>query len=98
MIKTSDISVTLSTVDDKEKAILDFSSINITKNSTVYLSASNGAIFLVAPSDISSSSFIDWIVSTYNVQDDINAEASRDGDTLILIGNNLNLEIDMGVV
>ena len=88
----------MSNIDDKEKAVLDFSSVNITKNYTIYLSASNGEIFLVAPSDISSSSFIDWIVSTYNVQSDINAEASRDGDTLILIGDNLNLEIDMGVV
>ena len=96
MIKTSDISIALFTVDDKEKAVLDFSSINITKNSTIYLSASNGEVFLIVPSNISNSFFIDWIVSTYNVQDDINAEASRDGDTLILIGDNLNLEIDMG--
>ena len=98
MAQTHRIIQTSSSVDGKEKIELDFSEVSIKQNDTFYLYASNGEVFLIIPSDISNNKLVEWLALVYNVQPDINAEASQEGEVLTLIGNDLNLQIDFGSV
>ena len=97
MIKVADIGITLSTENNNEKAILDFSNITFSQNDTLYLQVSNGILEEIIPSDISITTFIDWVVSIYNILPNTNAIASKDSNHLVFLGENLNLKIDFGV-
>ena len=94
MVKVADIGITLSTENNNEKNILDFSNITFSKNDTLYLQVSNGVLEEIIPSDISIATFIDWVVLMYNMLPDTNATASKDNNNLVFLGDNLNLKID----
>ena len=96
MAITHNIVQSLSTVNGKEKIELDFNGVSISKNDSFYMFASNGEVVINVPSDISNDIFIDWVVLVYNAQPDTDAIASKEDEKLVLLGNNLNLEIDFG--
>ena len=100
MIAVKNISINLSTEDSKSKAVLDFSPIaNIIKGDSVYLSVKDENMYLDAITNTSTTKWIDWIVSTYNMLPNATALLSRDNSNLVILGNNsddLNIELDLG--
>tara|TARA_R100000458_G_C8270387_1_gene245123 strand:+ start:2051 stop:2359 length:309 start_codon:yes stop_codon:yes gene_type:complete len=102
MIAVKNISINLSAEDSKSKAVLDFSPISsIAKGDSIYLSVKNESIYLNAITDTSTTKWIDWIVSTYNMLPNAAALLSRDNSNLVVLGSNsddLNIELDLGEV
>ena len=100
MTNVSNISISLSTINGKQVGTLDFSTLSaIEKGGFISLSASNGLIELESPSNSSLSNWLDWIVTNYNMQENINAVASKDGSSLVLTAtnsDNLNILLDLG--
>ena len=100
MIPVNDISISLSTEDNKSKAILDFTPlIEIHVGDTIFLSIKENDIDLKCEVDTSLSNWLDWIVSSYNLKYSSITTLSRDSSSLIVLGNNLddlNIQLDLG--
>lgn len=100
MIPVNDISISLSTEDNKSKAILDFTPLNeIHEGDTIFLSIKENDIDLKCEVDTSLSNWLDWIVSSYNLKYSSITTLSRDSSSLIVLGNNLddlNIQLDLG--
>ena len=100
MIAVKNISINLSTEDNKSKAILDFSPISeIVIGDVIYLSVKGAVVELTIESDTSLSAWLDWIIATYNLLPNTSATLSRDGSDLIILGDNtddLDIEFDLG--
>ena len=102
MVAVKDISISLSTEDNKSKAVLDFSPINnISKGDSIYLSIKDSNIELSVESDTSLSAWLDWIVASYNLLPNISATLSRESANMIVLGENsddLNINLDLGCI
>ena len=100
MVAVKDISISLSTEDNKSKAILDFSPINsISMGDSIYLSVKGSNVELSIESDTSLSVWLDWIVASYNILPNISANLSRDNSNIVILGNNsdnLDINLDLG--
>jgi len=100
MVAVKDISISLSTEDNKSKAILDFSTINsISMGDSIYLSIKGSNVELSVESDTSLSAWLDWIVASYNLLPNISANLSRDNSNIIVLGENsddLDINLDLG--
>ena len=100
MVAVKDISISLSTEDNKSKAILDFSPINsISIGDSIYLSVKGSNVELSIESDTSLSVWLDWIVASYNILPNISANLSRDNSNIVILGNNsdnLDINLDLG--
>ena len=100
MVAVKDISISLSTEDNKSKAILDFSTINsISMGDSIYLSIKGSNVELSVESDTSLSAWLDWIVASYNLLPNISANLSRDSSNIIVLGENsddLDINLDLG--
>ena len=102
MVAVNDISISLSTEDNKSKAILDFSTISsISKGDSIYLSVKGSNLELSVESDTSLSAWLDWVIANYNLLSNTNATLSRDNSNLVILGNNsddLDINLDLGSI
>tara|TARA_Y100001938_G_scaffold137444_1_gene201624 strand:- start:20987 stop:21295 length:309 start_codon:yes stop_codon:yes gene_type:complete len=100
MEKVNSIGITLSTEDNKSKAILDFSSISsINEGDTIYLSIKNDTVDLTTMNSTSLFKWLDWIIASFNMLPNTTTVLSRDSSNLVVLGANtddLNIELDLG--
>ena len=99
MLEVKNISISTTTIDGKEKVIINFNNISdVNEGDTFFISAFNNNIDFESIASSNIEPWINWIVAIYNLKSS-NSVASRVDKTLEILCNNStasNLLLDTG--